>query len=582
MANNQVHALFGACSSAAKLIVAALGALTIIGWIANIEVLASLRRNYIPMAPSTAVAFACLGAAMWWRTWSGMWRWISMSLVALVAALALAKLLEFLLRTSFGIDEFFVADPASFGQVRKGRMSPITAGSFLLSCAAILAAHTLRWRNVGGLLATILLGVNSVVLLGYLHGTPVLYGATIIPVALPTAAAFFLLAISSVLDAGPEHWPLRAFVGDSAKALLLRWFLPAVLGLTVAIDLLCARMLDAVVLNPGVLSAISTLIFVVATTALVSQVAMLVGGRIDRAEAERNLAQKDLELLNQNLEQTVADRTQELRFRNEQMQEELQMARELQFAMLPKRFPTIPENARSEESLLGFFSFYLPTGEVSGDFFNVFPVSKTSVGVLICDVMGHGVRAALVAGMMRALTEQHTHTGCDAGKLLSRLNESLHAILSQSATTMFATGLVVIVDAALGKYFYASAGHPKPLHYRRAREQTVCLEGASGPALGIFKEAKYKTAEASMEHGDLLMLFTDGLFEVENAEAELYSHADLLNEVRKHSGLPAEALLEQVVREVRRFSGAAAFEDDVCLVGVEYRQPPGKEGSSDG
>jgi serine phosphatase RsbU (regulator of sigma subunit) len=257
------------------------------------------------------------------------------------------------------------------------------------------------------------------------------------------------------------------------------------------------------------------------------------------------------------------------------MEEELQMARDLQMAMLPKRFPTVPANALKGESLLGFFTFYFPTGAVSGDFFNIFPVSKDSVGVLVCDVMGHGVRAALVAGMMRALTEQHAEAHCDPGEFLTRLNEGLHSILGHSGTTMFATGFVIIVNVVTGRYAYASAGHPKPFHYRRAIGKTACLEQSTGPALGLFKDARYVTAEADIDPGDLLLLFTDGLFEVEAADSTLYSHGELLKQVQKRSGLPAQDLLNEVVGEVRRFASGSPFEDDVCLIGIEYRQTRG-------
>jgi serine phosphatase RsbU (regulator of sigma subunit) len=110
--------------------------------------------------------------------------------------------------------------------------------------------------------------------------------------------------------------------------------------------------------------------------------------RIDRAESERNAAQAELEALNRDLERRIAERTQELRNKNEQMQEELTMARELQFALLPQNFPCIPRSVPTAESALQFFSFYYPAGTVSGDFFDVFPVSESAVGIFICDVMG--------------------------------------------------------------------------------------------------------------------------------------------------------------------------------------------------
>jgi phosphoserine phosphatase RsbU/P len=84
----------------------------------------------------------------------------------------------------------------------------------------------------------------------------------------------------------------------------------------------------------------------------------------------------------------VQERTRELRQKNQQIAEQLRMARELQLALLPQQFPTVPAKVSDDESALRFLSLYFPTGDVSGDFFSVFPVSEKAAGVFICDVMG--------------------------------------------------------------------------------------------------------------------------------------------------------------------------------------------------
>src|SRR5207249_4319465 len=106
-------------------------------------------------------------------------------------------------------------------------MAPRTAAEFLMSSVAIL----LLGRRAVGALAVGVAGVATVVMLGYLSGTPLLYGATIIPVALPTALAFLCVSMALIAVAGPEVWPLRPMLGDSTRALLLRAFLPVTVGL---------------------------------------------------------------------------------------------------------------------------------------------------------------------------------------------------------------------------------------------------------------------------------------------------------------------------------------------------------------
>lgn len=547
-----------------------LGGLTLMGWISGQETLASLRQNYIPMAPSTALGFTILGAVLAHRDHRLMRRPLPELALLVVVVVAGGKLFEFFSGISLGVEEKLVADPAMFGAVRKGRMSPITALNFLLICTAIYSLRYDKGRVWAGRLAVLVLAISFVVVLGYLHGSPLLYGGTIIPVALPTATAFSLLGIGVITAAGPDCWPLRSWHGDSARAVLLRWFLPSVVAVALVEGFLRTSLLTRWEVNPALSSALSTLLYVVIITHVISQVARLVGGRIDRAERERNAAQTELEALNLDLERRIADRTRELRLKNEQMEEELNMARELQLALLPDQFPSVPQSAPSSESALKFFSIYYPAGGVSGDFFSVFPVSETGVGIFVCDVMGHGVRAALVTSMMRVLLEQHSGSEPDPGKLLSEINRGLNSILRNAGTTMYATAVMMVADAARAELLHANAGHPRPLHLRRKDGETIPLpkEGKGG-ALGLFPGTEFATVRTSIAPGDLIMLYTDGLFEVESAQGDYYTQEDLLEVVRKHSALPTARMFEAVLAEIQAFTQRRDFDDDVCVVGIE-------------
>ncbi len=293
--------------------------------------------------------------------------------------------------------------------------------------------------------------------------------------------------------------------------------------------------------------------------------------RLEDTNAELEQTRDQLHSLNQELEQRVAQRTRELREKNEQIEEDLKMARELQMALLPQQFPSIPRGVPLSESAIKFSSFYYPTGSVSGDFYFISRRSDTAVDVLIADVMGHGVRAGLVTAMMRALVEKFSASSADPATMLSKINRSLIGILKHTGITLFATAFYLIADVKRSRMLYANAGHPKPLLLHRGRNELeqMSSNGADGPALGLFDGVEYRTSECPMEVDDFVMLFTDGLFEVEAPNHELYSCERLMDAVRRRTRLQSADLFAEVFAEIRQFSTRTEFSDDVCLLGME-------------
>ena len=149
----------------------------------------------------------------------------------------------------------------------------------------------------------------------------------------------------------------------------------------------------------------------------------------------------------------------EIRERNSEMEDDLNMAREIQQAFLPQQYPSFPRRAPPEESAIQFFSRYIPTTAVGGDFFHVHSLSDTEAGVFICDVMGHGVRAALVTAIQRALVEEMLPAAHDPGRFLTELNRAMLSILRRARTPMFASAFYMVVDLSKGELRYANAGH---------------------------------------------------------------------------------------------------------------------------
>ncbi len=274
-------------------------------------------------------------------------------------------------------------------------------------------------------------------------------------------------------------------------------------------------------------------------------------------------------------EEQLAMYNMELREKNIQLEDDLDMASEVQQAFLPQQFPSFPKDAPPGRSAVAFHTRYLPTGAVGGDFFHVLPLSGTEAGVFICDVMGHGVRAALVTAIQRALVEELAGLGSQPGEFLTHINTALLSILRRTRTPMFASAFYLYLNAATGELRYANAGHPKPLHLRRSarRVEVLSSNGARpGSALGVFEQATYRTFEGQAQPGDLILMFTDGIFEVEGAGGDYFDQQRLIAAVERRLDAPPEELLDALLAETREYSVKHQFGDDVCLVGVQLNR----------
>jgi sigma-B regulation protein RsbU (phosphoserine phosphatase) len=192
--------------------------------------------------------------------------------------------------------------------------------------------------------------------------------------------------------------------------------------------------------------------------------------------------------------------TDELEAKNAQLEAELRMAREIQLALLPRDYPTLSHFGSSGYSALSFAHCYRPAEAVGGDFFDIFPLSPTRAGIFICDVMGHGLRAALVTAIIRTLLEEHRPMMQNPGRFLSALNLQLRAILERVDEPFIATAFYLTVDTATKETQCANAGHPPPVRVRRTDRLVETIsseEGKQGPGLGLFDEVNYSTSRSA-------------------------------------------------------------------------------------
>ena len=288
--------------------------------------------------------------------------------------------------------------------------------------------------------------------------------------------------------------------------------------------------------------------------------------------AMRTLVRLQTKFLLGNIARVEASR-QEIAEKNRQMEEDLQMAREVQLAMQPKNHAP----AASGGLHLSIAHRFQPAGGVSGDFFDVLRLPDCAVGVLVCDVMGHGVRSALITAMVRALLEPLRPLASDPAKLLTRLNRDLTRMLRQAGSLIFVTAAYVVIDLTAGRVRYAQAGHPTPLRADRrsgAVRPLACARGAEGPALGLLEDFTYSATEDAVADGDRVFLFTDGVFEAAKPNGEEFGPGRLADALAKHPGSSLDVMLTKVLAHVTDHCDGAPFIDDVCIVGLEIGALP--------
>jgi sigma-B regulation protein RsbU (phosphoserine phosphatase) len=236
-----------------------------------------------------------------------------------------------------------------------------------------------------------------------------------------------------------------------------------------------------------------------------------------------------------------------------EIQKELQVAKRIQLSILPESFPaslSFQVTAR-----------YLPMTSVAGDFYDFLLASDHHAGLLIADVSGHGVPAALIASMVKlAATSQRDHAA-DPAALLTEMNLALCGNTQQQ----FVTAAYVHLDAHAGELRYAAAAHPPMLLVRNG--QVTAIE-ENGLMLAAFTFSTYTTATLSLQPGDRLLLYTDGIIEAANAHQEEFGQQRLQSLLQKTATQNQAETLNQILNQVQ--SWAATQEDDLTLLLCDY------------
>lgn len=257
----------------------------------------------------------------------------------------------------------------------------------------------------------------------------------------------------------------------------------------------------------------------------------------------------------------------ELQQKNIAYEEEVKLAHEIQQALSTSGYP--PALAQNGNQIF-FGSRYLPISGLAGDFYEILKLSNNRYGIFICDVMGHGVRAALVVAMLRGLLATQANSKHDASQFLGKLNSGLSSILKRANVTMFATAFYGIIDLNELTMEYSCAGHPGPIVVGKTSSQQLCTgRGEKGPALGLMNNLTYPMHTLDLSDVQRMLLFTDGVLEAENEVGEPFMDQRLLEIASQDPQKHIEEWLESIIETVLDFSDSHHFDDDVCLLGLQ-------------
>jgi sigma-B regulation protein RsbU (phosphoserine phosphatase) len=265
------------------------------------------------------------------------------------------------------------------------------------------------------------------------------------------------------------------------------------------------------------------------------------------------------------LERQVRERTMELLLKNEQLDQakrrleaDLELARLLQATILPQAFPA--DRGWSGTARM------MPALQMAGDFYDYFPLDDNRLGLVIADVSGKGVAPAFFMAVSRSALREAARNHDDPGDCLTAANDRL---CDQNPLDMFVTVFYAVIDARAGTVVYANGGHNRPYHMD-AKGQPTSVPLTGGMMLGVMPGMPYQSATMTLQPGETLFLYTDGVSEAMNQASEEFGERRLEAVLTQSAHLPVEDVLSAVTAAVHDFAGSAPQSDDITCLVVRY------------
>lgn len=241
---------------------------------------------------------------------------------------------------------------------------------------------------------------------------------------------------------------------------------------------------------------------------------------------------------------------------------ELNVATQIQLSMLPSTFPAFPNDKRFD-----IHASMTPAKEVGGDFYDFFMIDDKHLAMVVADVSGKGVPAALFMVIGKTLIKDHSVDKKDLGSVFEKVNNLL---CESNSEGLFITAFEAVIDLETGHVTYVNAGHEMPFIYRRGKDFNA-FEMKAAFVLAGMEGMKYKAGEFSLEHGDKIFQYTDGVTEATNVQNELYGMERLKNILDANVDKKPEEILKAVKADIDKFVGEAPQFDDITMLGFEYK-----------
>jgi serine phosphatase RsbU (regulator of sigma subunit) len=258
-------------------------------------------------------------------------------------------------------------------------------------------------------------------------------------------------------------------------------------------------------------------------------------------------------------------RMQQRAFRQQRFERDLALAERIQKSFLPRQFPVIEG--------LEFAAEYHPAYTIGGDFYDVFLLGENKVGMLIGDVAGKGIAAALLMARVLSDLRMAALSRPDPARVLSTVNE---VVIERQQHDIFVTVTYLTLDMKSQELVVASAGHG-PLLVRRKGGQVERLEPAVGPPIGVFEGTRYDPMRFSMNPGDMMLMYTDGVLEAQNRDSVQFGIERVAGALRG-GGYRASSVIARLLAELAAFGGPDAEFDDLTILACAM---PDEEGSFD-
>lgn len=255
------------------------------------------------------------------------------------------------------------------------------------------------------------------------------------------------------------------------------------------------------------------------------------------------------------------DNLQKVTAEKERIGAELNVATQIQADMLPRIFPAFPERTEFD-----IYATMTPAKEVGGDFYDFFLIDDDHLGIVMADVSGKGVPAALFMVIAKTLIKNGAQTGGSPSEVLSYANEQL---CEGNEAELFLTVWLAIIEISTGKGMAANAGHEHPA-LRRKDGSFELVKYRHSPAVATMEGMRFREHEFELHPGDSLYVYTDGVTEATNAHSELFGEERLVEALNRRQDTSLKELLADVRGEIDAFVAEAPQFDDITMLGFTY------------